>query len=231
MDERLRREKPEEERINVPANPKNYWRYRMHLTVEKLLAASEFNRDLRRALQECTRSPGLPNNKLSVLQVLCVQSHSHHTVRSAQLTPRHSQATMRPMRSPKALFLVALLGFALVRIFNAPSVSAAEQLDKPRTYIYVLRLTPKFHDEHAWTKEDHVVAQRHFERLKAAAERGPVILAGRTDEPADKTFGIVIFEAPDAAAARVFMENDPAVKAGIMTAELHPYLVAVQRSK
>ena len=98
-----------------------------------------------------------------------------------------------------------------------------------RSY-YVLRLASRFHDENAWTKEDHAVAQRHFERLKAAAEHGPVILAGRTEEPADKTFGIVIFEAPDEKAARVFMENDPAVKSGLMTAELHPYMIAVQRS-
>ena len=34
---------PEAERINVPANPTHYWRYRMHLTLEELLAAEEFN--------------------------------------------------------------------------------------------------------------------------------------------------------------------------------------------
>src|SRR5215813_3691660 len=134
------------------------------------------------------------------------------------------------MTFPKALFLVACLGGAVVPMFKAPCVSAAELLDKPRTYIYVLRLAAKFQDEHAWTKEDHAVAQRHFERLKAAADHGPVILAGRTEEAADKTFGLVIFEAPDEKAARVFMENDPAVKSGLMTAELHPYLIAAQRS-
>jgi uncharacterized protein YciI len=132
------------------------------------------------------------------------------------------------MKFLKTSILVALAGLAALALFTAPRLNGAE--DKPRTFIYVLRLTPKFHDENAWTKEDHATAQRHFERLKAAAEHGPVILAGRTEEPADKTFGIVIFEAPDAAAARVFMENDPAVKAGIMTAELHPYMVAVQRA-
>ena len=136
---------------------------------------------------------------------------------------------MAPMRFPQTAVRAALVGLATFALFNTPHLNGAE--DKPKTFIYVLHLTPKFHDESAWTKEDQATAQRHFERLKAAAERGPVILAGRTDEPADKTFGIVIFEAPDAAAARVFMENDPAVKAGIMTAELHPYLVAVQRSK
>jgi 4-alpha-glucanotransferase len=55
MDEHLRRENPEEERINVPANPKNYWRYRMHLPLEKLLAAESFNDELKGCIQQSGR--------------------------------------------------------------------------------------------------------------------------------------------------------------------------------
>ena len=40
---------------------------------------------------------------------------------------------------------------------------------------------------------------------------GQVILAGRTSEALDKTFGLVIFEAESKTAARLFMESDPAV--------------------
>jgi 4-alpha-glucanotransferase len=43
MDEKLRRADVAAERINVPANPKNHWRYRMHLTLEELLRAESFN--------------------------------------------------------------------------------------------------------------------------------------------------------------------------------------------
>ena len=46
MDEQLRREDPNTERINVPANSRHYWRYRMHLTLEQLAEAEEFNRTL-----------------------------------------------------------------------------------------------------------------------------------------------------------------------------------------
>jgi uncharacterized protein YciI len=56
-----------------------------------------------------------------------------------------------------------------------------------------------------------------------------LILAGRTSESGDKTFGISIFEAPDEDAARKFMQEDPAVAGGLMTAELHPFAVALQR--
>jgi uncharacterized protein YciI len=134
------------------------------------------------------------------------------------------------MRFPKAFVACVLAGpLAGLILLNGPRLNGAELADTPKTFVYVLHLTQKFQDEKAWTKEDQATVQRHFERLKAAAEHGPVILAGRTEEPADKTFGIVIFEAPDATAARVFMEGDPAVKAGIMTADLHPYMIAVQR--
>jgi 4-alpha-glucanotransferase len=43
MDGALRRENPNDERINVPANPRHYWRYRMHMTIEELASQKEFN--------------------------------------------------------------------------------------------------------------------------------------------------------------------------------------------
>ena len=46
MSETLRRENPQEERINNPANPKNYWQYRIHLTLEELINQKEFNNEL-----------------------------------------------------------------------------------------------------------------------------------------------------------------------------------------
>jgi len=47
MSEELRRENPHEERINNPANPKHYWRYRMHISLEQLLKETAFNKELR----------------------------------------------------------------------------------------------------------------------------------------------------------------------------------------
>lgn len=57
-----------------------------------------------------------------------------------------------------------------------------------------------------------------------------MILAGRTLESGDKTFGLMIFEAPDEAAARAFAHSDSAVTGGLMTVALHPYAVALQRT-
>jgi 4-alpha-glucanotransferase len=52
MDESLRHPDAEAERINVPANPKHYWRYRLHLPLEQLLACEHFNRHVRSLLQK-----------------------------------------------------------------------------------------------------------------------------------------------------------------------------------
>jgi 4-alpha-glucanotransferase len=45
ISEKLRRENPNDERINVPANPKHYWRYRMHISIEDLIKEDAFNQE------------------------------------------------------------------------------------------------------------------------------------------------------------------------------------------
>lgn len=47
IDANLRRENPNDEIINVPANPQHYWRYRMHLTIAELASHAEFTSYLR----------------------------------------------------------------------------------------------------------------------------------------------------------------------------------------
>ena len=42
INEHLRLPDANAERINIPANPKHYWRYRMHLSIEELAANKEF---------------------------------------------------------------------------------------------------------------------------------------------------------------------------------------------
>ena len=105
----------------------------------------------------------------------------------------------------------------------------APKAEKPKQFIYVLRLVPRLYSDANWTKEDETVLERHFARFQEATKSGQLILAGRTKEPGDKTFGIAIFEAADEAAARTFMENDPCVAAGLMTSQLHPFAVALER--
>jgi 4-alpha-glucanotransferase len=46
IDGKIRREDPAKERINIPAIPRYYWRYRMHITLEQLLKEKDFNNEL-----------------------------------------------------------------------------------------------------------------------------------------------------------------------------------------
>ncbi|MCR5710338.1 MAG: 4-alpha-glucanotransferase [Bacteroidales bacterium] len=44
------------ERINIPANPRHYWRYRMHISLEELLANKEFNEKVANMVAEGGRT-------------------------------------------------------------------------------------------------------------------------------------------------------------------------------
>jgi 4-alpha-glucanotransferase len=51
----LRVQDPTSERVNVPANPKHYWRYRIHVTVEQLLENKGFLDHVRTLVQSSER--------------------------------------------------------------------------------------------------------------------------------------------------------------------------------
>jgi uncharacterized protein YciI len=128
------------------------------------------------------------------------------------------------MQNLRTIWLVGL-AFLTGIVQSAPAADQA----KPKQFIYVLHLVPRLYDDKAWSKDDIAAVDRHFARLKHAIDTDELILAGRTGGTGDKSFGIAIFQAPDEAAARQFMESDPAVVAGVMTAELHPFAVALER--
>lgn len=55
MDGELRSKLPREERINVPSDPYNHWKYRMHITIEELLAATKYNNKVRTMITRSKR--------------------------------------------------------------------------------------------------------------------------------------------------------------------------------
>ena len=55
IDEQLRLPDANAERINIPANPRHYWRYRMHLTIEELLKADDFNNEVCEMIRQSGR--------------------------------------------------------------------------------------------------------------------------------------------------------------------------------
>ena len=55
IDEKLRLPDKNAERINIPANPKHYWRYRMHITIEQLMESHSFNDNLKELITQSGR--------------------------------------------------------------------------------------------------------------------------------------------------------------------------------
>lgn len=102
-------------------------------------------------------------------------------------------------------------------------------MDKEKKqYIYVLKLIDRLLDEENWTEKENNIVKEHFETLQKLNKEGTVILAGRTLNTDPDSFGIVILEVENEKEARGIMENDAAVKEGIMTAKLYPYRIALK---
>ena len=56
MDEQLRLPDADAERINIPANPKHYWRYRMHLNIEDMIANTALTDTISTLIRQAGRS-------------------------------------------------------------------------------------------------------------------------------------------------------------------------------
>jgi uncharacterized protein YciI len=81
------------------------------------------------------------------------------------------------------------------------------------------------------TADEEAAVSEHFSYLEDLTRRRIVLLAGRTLNEDSSTFGVVIFEAPSEAAARDLMARDPAVRAGVFSAELFPYRIALASAR
>lgn len=57
IDDKWRNPNVQEERINIPANPTHYWRYRMHLTLEQLMKADSLNERIKALIMKTGRDP------------------------------------------------------------------------------------------------------------------------------------------------------------------------------
>ena len=55
IDDEARNPHPEDERINVPANPRHYWRWRMHLSIEQLMGNTALNDKIRGLIKQSGR--------------------------------------------------------------------------------------------------------------------------------------------------------------------------------
>jgi uncharacterized protein YciI len=79
------------------------------------------------------------------------------------------------------------------------------------------------------TAEEEAVWGLHFARFQRMLAEGSLILVGPTLGSINT--GITIFEAPDEAAARRIMEEDPVIAGGFARGELRPFRVSLLRGR
>jgi uncharacterized protein YciI len=79
------------------------------------------------------------------------------------------------------------------------------------------------------TDEETAVWAVHFERFQRLLAEGTIILVGPT--LGSHNTGIAIFEAPDEAAARRIMDDDPVIAGGYARGELRPFRVSLMRGR
>ncbi len=100
-----------------------------------------------------------------------------------------------------------------------------------KEWLYVIRaVRPEMVSEGPDAREEETLA-RHAEYLGDLTARGTVLLFGRTQNRDPSGFGLVVFRTGSRVEAERVMENDPAVKEGLMRAELYPYRVAGWRGE
>jgi len=79
------------------------------------------------------------------------------------------------------------------------------------------------------TAEESAVWRIHFERFERLLHDGVIVLVGPT--LGDMNTGIAVFEAPDEAAARRIMDEDPVIAGGYARGELRPFRVSLLRGR
>lgn len=79
------------------------------------------------------------------------------------------------------------------------------------------------------TDAEQAAWAEHFARLQRLLADGQLILAGPTLGRINT--GVCVFEAPDEAAARQVMAEDPAIKLGFARGELRPFRLSLLRGR
>jgi uncharacterized protein YciI len=95
------------------------------------------------------------------------------------------------------------------------------------TYLYRIQPTRPEMLSQGSTSEEDASIDEHFAYRQALTAQGVVLFVGRTLTTTPDTFGIAVFHAENETAAREIMQQDPAVRKGVMRAELFPFKIAL----
>ncbi len=99
----------------------------------------------------------------------------------------------------------------------------AQPFKEATYYFCFLRRGPKWTGER--TPETDKLQAAHMANINAMAKTGKLVIAGPFENGGDYA-GVFVFKVDSLDEARALAESDPAVKAGRLAADVHPWLVA-----
>jgi uncharacterized protein YciI len=90
---------------------------------------------------------------------------------------------------------------------------------------YIYRIVPNRSDMLTTgpTELEGKLIGEHVQYLMKLSEEGICMLAGRTQNSDETTFGIMVYKADSEEAAKEIMNNDPAINGGVFKAEFFPF--------
>jgi uncharacterized protein YciI len=99
----------------------------------------------------------------------------------------------------------------------------AQPMKQTTYYFSFLRRGPKWTPER--TPETEKLQAAHMANINAMAKTGKLVIAGPFENGGDYA-GVFVFKVGSLDEAKTLAESDPAVKAGRLVADVHPWLVA-----
>jgi uncharacterized protein YciI len=90
-----------------------------------------------------------------------------------------------------------------------------------KQHFFVRLIPPRATFPMDMTPEQRVLMQEHARYTREGFDAGKILVYGPVMAPAG-AFGMAVFESSDEAEVRLFLENDPTVRAGLNSFEIHP---------
>jgi uncharacterized protein len=118
---------------------------------------------------------------------------------------------------------VALLIIASCLMAGSLTLAQQKETPKPRMVEFQMALLSKGPRWDATKEQErNLILKQHFANVVSMLDSGQAVIAGPMDDDRDLA-GIFILRASSAAEAKNWIDNDPSIKAGLFSAELHPW--------